>query len=988
MKPISLQFNNINSYNEEFFIDFESLAGQGIFGIFGSTGSGKSTILDAITLALYGEIPRYTKTAHRGFINTAADVADVAFRFKIHQEKMYEVKRGYKRNKKTNGVSITYCQLAEVDGEILADRKERDVDQAVVKLVGLDYNDFTRSIFLPQGKFNEFIFLKGDERGKMMERLFDLENLGKRLHEKIKISAENAKNKLETCQMQIDFFGGITRQTLEEKNKLQGETAREIKRLADERELNLSMREKYRGLDAALTQLTELQNEKHILAERKDEIEAAKITLDDARRAEKLRLPIENIKSLAAQLALAKENNVLCENLAMASHAEAEKYEKQHSETRKILDEEYPVLIKQQQELLANAAVLHELEEIEMQRAELLKNWKVLSDKLKLQKAEQHKVHERMTAIDNELEKISIIKSKTDIPTNALEILHEAAAAEKEQTRLMSEIAAKQTELAMHTKKAETAKTALEANDKLLEQIAQNRMFNHAADLAKMLQGGQPCPVCGAKEHPAPAMASDEIADDVQFKQVSAKVEAERLKYAQMRALAESLAANIQSLEVNCEKLSDDLAAFRGKISVPSGFAVAFQDAIAKNTKRLQLEEEEVKLRSEKERLNIGIVPISEEITRLAADMDNIKAKGIEKAEIIAGKRGKLGQYSDRAALQKAVDDVERRVKSIVFTEKETNDLKIKYQTQSIEAKAAFAAALERLSSTGIMLEEQQNKIKQELAANGFCDTASAEKAILNPDDMEKYDNNITDFYRKTSELEHRVVQLSEHLENVPQDERQHIPQKLNEAQKAYKLADDALMAARERHAVLLDEIEKMTLDLAKLDVLAEEKKAATARYGYINDINQLFRANAFVKYLSARHLHYITTEATVRLKRMTGGQYAIEYDEDTNFLIRDDFAGGFYRSPASLSGGEAFMASLCLALALSTKIQMKSNADISFFFLDEGFGALDRETLDTVVDCLEQLREENLVVGLISHVEEMKERIANKIELNKNERI
>ena len=174
-----------------------------------------------------------------------------------------------------------------------------------------------------------------------------------------------------------------------------------------------------------------------------------------------------------------------------------------------------------------------------------------------------------------------------------------------------------------------------------------------------------------------------------------------------------------------------------------------------------------------------------------------------------------------------------------------------------------------------------------------------------------------------------------------------------------------------------------MAVDLEAVAELLSKKKGLEARHAALREIADLFRGNAFIKFLAARHLQYITNEATNRLARMTGGRYAIEYDEDTNFIIRDDFNGGARRPPASLSGGETFMASLCLALALAAKIQMKSHTDLSFFFLDEGFGALDSGSLGAVMDALGQLREENITVGLISHVDEMKHRIHNKIELS-----
>ena len=142
-----------------------------------------------------------------------------------------------------------------------------------------------------------------------------------------------------------------------------------------------------------------------------------------------------------------------------------------------------------------------------------------------------------------------------------------------------------------------------------------------------------------------------------------------------------------------------------------------------------------------------------------------------------------------------------------------------------------------------------------------------------------------------------------------------------------------------------------------------------------LTDLSKLTEGNRFVEYMAENQLEYIAEDASVRLKNISGGRYALELF-DGEFIIRDDFCGGIRRKPSTLSGGETFLTSFSLALALSSRIQMKNSASLNFFFLDEGFGTLDKNTIDVVMKYLERLSGGGMSVGIITHVEEVKERL------------
>jgi exonuclease SbcC len=148
----------------------------------------------------------------------------------------------------------------------------------------------------------------------------------------------------------------------------------------------------------------------------------------------------------------------------------------------------------------------------------------------------------------------------------------------------------------------------------------------------------------------------------------------------------------------------------------------------------------------------------------------------------------------------------------------------------------------------------------------------------------------------------------------------------------------------------------------------------------YLHTLQKLFAGKKFVQYIAAERLAYISGEASELLDVISNGRFGLETDEAGNFIIRDYVNGGAVRSVFSLSGGETFLVSLALALALSTQIQMKNEAVLDFFFLDEGFGTLDEDLLNEVMETLERLQNRDRVIGLISHVSELKERVPVKL--------
>jgi exonuclease SbcC len=175
-------------------------------------------------------------------------------------------------------------------------------------------------------------------------------------------------------------------------------------------------------------------------------------------------------------------------------------------------------------------------------------------------------------------------------------------------------------------------------------------------------------------------------------------------------------------------------------------------------------------------------------------------------------------------------------------------------------------------------------------------------------------------------------------------------------------------------------EINTLKEKLVTLLGLLKKKEKLDHKLALLDDLEKLFKGKRFIEYVASNQLKYISIEASKILKEITSGNYALEVDENAKFMIRDYKNGGAERDASTLSGGETFLSSLALALALSSQIQLKGTAPLELFFLDEGFGTLDNNLLEVVMEALEKIHNDKLKVGIISHVDSIKNRVPVKL--------
>ncbi|HFD2030914.1 TPA: AAA family ATPase [Clostridium perfringens] len=302
MKPIKLEVKGLNSFIDKQVVEFDKLTERGLFGIFGPTGSGKSTILDGITLALYGDIARKSSN----YINTNCDGVYVSYEFQItgNEVKRYRVDREFKRDNKSGGIRNKSSKIIDITGgvENVLEEKAKAVTSKCEEIIGLKLDDFMRTVVLPQGKFSEFLKLEGKERRNMLERLFNLRKYGDDLSSKLSFEIRKEKDKMNVLEGQLKGYEGVSEEALKAKEE-------EIK------EINLSIKSKEELLKKIKKEFEEAEKvwntqkelydkriEEESLVSRSEEIKALKERVEISNKADKVIVFINNLEEILKEI--------------------------------------------------------------------------------------------------------------------------------------------------------------------------------------------------------------------------------------------------------------------------------------------------------------------------------------------------------------------------------------------------------------------------------------------------------------------------------------------------------------------------------------------------------------------------------------------------------------------------------------------------------------------------------------------------------------
>ena len=349
-----------------------------------------------------------------------------------------------------------------------------------------------------------------------------------------------------------------------------------------------------------------------------------------------------------------------------------------------------------------------------------------------------------------------------------------------------------------------------------------------------------------------------------------------------------------------------------------------------------------------------------------------------EKERMIKGSlKGLIDEdlHIEKIDIKSLLEDLQLEIDYIEKAYLNLNEEKEKLEKAFNNMNQEVAVTKERVNSLKLRKENEEKKVNLALEEEGFKTILEVKEGILSKDEKEKLKILIEEYHNNFIKVRANIELLIKKLngKSLTEEEWTRVLQEKNNTEKELKEVEELKIRLVTENESIKKKLEEQR-DILHIKAKQEHKLAL------LSDLEKLFKGKKFVEFIAANQLKYISIEASKKLKDITNGVYGLEVDENGKFIIRDYKNGGAKRDASTLSGGETFLASLALALSLSSQIQLKGTAPLELFFLDEGFGTLDDNLLDVVMNSLERLHHERLSVGIISHVESIKNRVPVKL--------
>jgi exonuclease SbcC len=1010
MIPVKLTLQGIYSYKERQVVDFGRLTGARLFGIFGRTGSGKSTLVEAITYAIYGETERLNRRDGRSYnmMNLRSNELLIDFEFTAGTPtRHYRCIVKGQRNRKRFDDAKTFDHTAyQFSGEAWLPVSLGQVQQAV----GLSYDNFRRAVIIPQGRFQDFLQLTDADRTRMMKELFDLDRfdlaprvgyLEKRNNENI-VRLEALLSKTishdETWFSQQQLLTSQLKQALAEDQVAINQLKIQIARFNELASLHKEASEKQQQLDALLAQAETIA----ALEQQSSRVSRCMALFKPA-----LDLLEENTSRLALivgqHAALQAEFERLQPSLKKSAHemaAAEEDYLKNPVRRERISQ------LRRQAEQCKITIEISDIKKRIVKGEQLLEAELAKAEPLNQQAEQQQKLLDELDALTSQLPLLAALLQWFDIDkrlttehknlSQSVETIQvQKAGLETENELLNLELQKASPSALFADAEPLTAMAAFAQWEAALREEEQHHALRlKMQSLADELADETPCPVCGSLHHPAPASTEnlDENAKQINRKRLAldhykSTLDRVNRQLAHLEGRRASLRQTqtdlLRQLEENEATRANHQALFNGEElysrSDEEAVKQAWSDSqlyqkqrslTATNLQSLQKQKAnlDTTLTRYRERIAMLNQQLVESLEKLAT-LQQQEAFGADQlqsdpATLIAEAEG-LANEMEAAALRR--DQTAQAYRQLAET--------VAQNTTRREILLVQAAELKNL------ITNRQHELEQQALAQGFDGVEAIREVLSTPFDTEAARRQISTYKEMVATLQGRLKEIVPVLKAEPYDPLHHEETVIRLENLSINLQETTLLLDRaERQLIEAQESREETLRLT------EALHAARIRAENLEVLARMFKGSGFVNYVSAIYLQQLVGIANKRFHTLTNRQLSMELADGNNIVVRDYLNGGHTRSVKTLSGGQTFQASLSLALALADVVHARRPGTDNFFFLDEGFGSLDRDSLQTVFDTLRTLRLENRIVGLISHVEELQQEIDASIRIENHD--
>ncbi len=989
MIPIKLDIQGLYSYKEKQTIEFDKLTAAGLFGIFGAVGSGKSSILEAILLALYGSTERLSdKGEKNSTINLQSDQLLITFEFSAGKNNVntYLARYSLKRNKKNyDDVKLdghTFYQKIDTNWEPLTAKAE--------EIVGMKQSHFKQTVITPQGKFREFIDQKPLDQAKMMKELFGLERFD--LSFKTGLLLKTVKEQKIRLETQLQGLEEYSEEVLTEKQSKFTELQTQATDASQKLKYAEAQVRLQENLRAKNQQLLKFRAERESLNLQRPEIEKQRQLHSEFIKAKTHLRPVwEQIRDTKADLEKYKVSVVDCERFKIEFAKEIAELEEEEAELKKK-NQERPL----RESKIRDLKKVIEIQSLEKQREIANTTLVSLQPKIDTKKEAQKALETKIAELESEAEKIRVTDSSE--LANLISSAKDWRTLENQESKLQSEYLEITKDLELISKKIEALKSTIPAKENSFEtweitqkttiqELEKQRDFliqkQGLAAHVHMLHQGEACPLCGALEHPNPLEGDG--ADDLEEKNnqlQKAKLLLDQIQTS--KSTWSELNFHLENHQKSAAVKSEEIKETRQNlISIKTALAkdgietqealIAKIQAIETSSKSREKLIQEVKtLRKNWDTERILIDQSEKESQqaqlKLQSVLSNISSKKEEIRDMAFCKQF-FSKESEQIqfAISKVEKDIEDAIQSLEGKQKHLRE-KRSVSDKNLADLVNFTQLRDQSSAK---LEKLKADFESLKIQHGFLDEEQLTHLFQHSIDAEKVAREIADFDRKHDIAENRIQELE--AENGVAEFQELAFQELADSFENLKINAEAF----QNQVLLLDkEIKEAVAKLTEKSSLQADFAKLEIRESYLKELDNLFRGSGFVKFVSSIYLKELCNTANVRFMKLCKNRLSMEIDDNNTFWVVDYLNGGKKRRLTSLSGGQTFQASLCLALALAEKVKALNQADQSFFFMDEGFGALDKNALRVVFETLKSLRHENRIVGIISHVEELQHEI------------
>lgn len=1018
MLPKKIIMENFGPFLHEE-VDFEQMTEAPLFLISGKTGAGKTTIFDAITFALYGDASGGVRSSNeiRSSFAEPSEETRVQFLFE-HQGRNYSIERWPKQTlAKKNGKGETTknqkVQLSvfnDLGQEAEAYTKVDAVNDVIYQILHLQKDQFKQIVMLPQGEFRTFLNANSTEKEMVLRSLFGT-NFYRNFTENLKIQKQDLEKAVGELTTRIDQ---LFQQVLSEKGLTYEESlnlanvylAEEEQALQTEK---LALSDKEQELKNSQLQFQKAQelaeNFQHYrsaqqtlqqLDARLPEIEEMKKQLAREKKIQQIRPTFERVQELIKlqeQQSLEETTNQQQEKVLQQ---QIEQCQKEGAE----FDQRRPEWLEKEKESQQLVSLLP----LVKQREQLLQEKQMLADQLIKQKAQQTQINEGMKRSEEQQRtlqhKISAEKKWQDRRYQELQFRQRMDQLQALANQVFQQ---QEEEEDQQIKLAQLVETVSRTSNRLTSETGDYKKLKSqwaAAEIARLsfeLLPGEPCPVCGSKEHPAAAQHLQLGSEDLV--QLQLELEAKEAQIKELETLKEQTEARFEMAKQAFDKLQSLRLATQEELEQQlhqyhQAFSDYYQSSVEAEIKELEeflldrqtetskalseiaeAEETLQQLKSETEAAEKAKVELETKLTTLQSEsqtlvgriaslidqteqwqLDSLQARINELSEALADYQSRLQKHQDNL---KEIEQQQIRLQ-------ENQKLLKKQQQVTAEQLAAFQAQLQEQLTTAELVQ------------------ADLLAPIKNLAELEEI---ITDFQQQRLLISDRINRLLELVQDQKEPD-------LSQLQNLLQEKEEQVSAFQQQYFAKENQLKQQREIIQQIQKLQQKSKKQLDELSQLLQLYQTMNGDnpqkiSLERYVLQWYLAEVLQSANQQLSQLTKGRYRFELNQATGrskgntgleINVYDDSAGAT-RSSHTLSGGESFIAALSLALGLAEVIQNQAGGvAIEALFIDEGFGSLDEEALEMAMEALEGIENAGRMIGIISHVRELKERIPQQI--------